>query len=130
MDNLPEAPKESIVYEDEKLYVALALYPIARGHTVVMWKDSVKDLHQLGRADYEYLMRLVEITRDALLSVLNVEKVYLVYMDELKHVHWHLVPRYNEKGFNVFVHEAKKANDFALASALREKILLLTKEIG
>ena len=122
MADLPEAPKESIVYEDEKLYVALALYPIARGHTIVMWKKSVKDLHLLERADYEYLMRMVEITRDALLSVLNIEKVYLVYMDELKHVHWHLVPRYNEKGFNVFIHEAKKTGDFSLAPALRQKI--------
>lgn len=114
MNHLPIAPKESIVYEDEKLYVCLALFPITKGHTVVVWKKHVEDIKALSFEEYDYLMNIVDVTRDMLLKVFGVEKVYMLYMDEVRHVHWHLVPRYNEKGFDVFAHEPKKTKDFLL----------------
>ena len=115
MGNLPNPKKEAMIYEDEKLYVCMASYPIARGHTVVVWKEKKEDLHLLSREDYEYLMDKVDQVRNALLKTLDLEKIYLIYMDEVRQVHWHLVPRYNEKGFNVFRHEPEKTEDFSLA---------------
>lgn len=123
MAKLPIPPKESIAYEDKYLYVCLALYPLALGHTVVVWKEDVQDLHDLTCKQYEHLMHAVDLVRDALLKVLKVKKVYLVYMDEMKHVHWHLVPRYNEKGFDAFAHAPKKTKDFSLAQKLRMQII-------
>lgn len=120
---LPEAPRESIIYEDEWLYVCLALYPITKGHTVVIWKNRIQDLRILSDSEYDYLMEILDIARDALLLALDVEKVYLIYMDEAKQVHWHLVPRYDEQGFNVLLHSPKKTNDFHLAPALRDAFL-------
>jgi len=118
MDKLPEPKKDAVIYEDEKLYVCLASYPIAKGHTVVVWKENTEDLHLLGKEDYEYLMDKVEQVRNALLKTLNLEKVYLIYMDEIRQVHWHLVPRYNEKGFDVFRHKPEKTEDFSLAKSI------------
>lgn len=103
--------------------MCLALYPITKGHTIVIWKQHAPDLRVLSDAEYDYLMEVMDVIRDTLLKVLNVEKVYLMYMDETKQVHWHLVPRYNEKGFNVFAHEPEKTKDFALAPALREAFI-------
>jgi diadenosine tetraphosphate (Ap4A) HIT family hydrolase len=100
--------------------VCLALYPITKGHTVIVWKKGLPDLRDLSDAEYDYLMEVVDITRDALLQALKVEKVYLMYMDEARHVHWHLVPRYNEQGFNVFMHEPARTSDFSLAPHVRE----------
>ena len=120
---LPEAPRDSIIYEDQWLYVCLALYPITKGHAVVVWKQHAQDLKVLSDAEYDYLMEIMDVTRDTLLRVLSVEKVYLIYMDEAKQVHWHLVPRYDEQGFNIFAHAPKKTDDFALAPALREAFL-------
>ncbi len=117
---LPTPPPESIVHEDEWLYVCLALYPMTAGHVVVVWKNAASDLHLLSDDEYDYLMEIMDIARDTMLEVLGVEKVYLVYMDEAKQVHWHLVPRYNERGFNVFAHKPQRTSDFALASKLRE----------
>ena len=116
--NLPQPPQDSLIYEDEWLYVCLALYPMSKGHTVIVWKKPVSDLHNLSDSEYDYLMEVMDIASDALLQTLEVEKVYLLYMDEVRQVHWHLVPRYNEKGFNVFAHEPKKSEDFSLAPAL------------
>ncbi len=112
MSNLPTPPKESVIYEDEKLYVALASYPITKGHTVVVWKKRTEDIKALSCDEYDYLMNMVDVTRDTLLKVFNVEKVYMLYMDETKEVHWHLIPRYDEKGFDIFRHEPEKISSF------------------
>ena len=120
---LPEPPKESIFYDDPWLYVCLAFEPITKGHTIVVWKHPTPDIKMLTDDEYDYLMEIMDIARDALLNVLAVEKVYLIYMDEAKQVHWHLVPRYNEQGFNIFAHEPKRTNDFLLAPILQAAFL-------
>ena len=119
MNELPIPPEEAVIFSDEKLYVCLASYPLTKGHVVVVWKDNVRDLHTLVRTDYEYLMDIVDVTRNSLLEKYEVEKVYLVYLDEVSHVHWHLVPRYEEKGFNMLNHSPAKIIDFTDTEELR-----------
>ena len=118
VDKLPVPPQEEIIYEDDKLYICLATYPITKGHTIVVWKNKAEDLHLLRRKDYEYLMDMVDIARDSLLETLKIKKVYLIYMDEVKQVHWHLIPRYDERGFNILMHEPKENKDFSLTFEL------------
>jgi diadenosine tetraphosphate (Ap4A) HIT family hydrolase len=122
MLDLPETPKESIIYDDPKLYCCLASYPLTNGHTVIVWKAPVKDLHLLSRSDYLYLMEKVDLVRNALLKALTLEKVYLIYMDEVNQVHWHLVPRYNERGFNMLNHAPTKITDFSLAHKIKVEL--------
>jgi len=119
---LPKPNRKTIVYEDNKLYTCLANHPIVKGHTVIVWKKHVKDLHLLPRKDYEYLMDKVDEIRNALLKTLNIKKVYLVYMDEANQVHWHLIPRYNQKGYNVFLHKPKKLRDFSLVEKIKRNL--------
>lgn len=121
---LPRPDKRAIIYKDEKLYVCLASYPITKGHVVVVWKKKVSDLHLLDDRDYDYLMDTVDATRDAMLKVLAVKKVYLIYMDETRHVHWHLVPRYNEKGYDALKHSPGKLKSFALAKKIQKHLML------
>jgi len=116
--------KESLIYQDKKLYVCLATYPINKGHTIVIWNKNIKDLHLLSKKDYEYLMDKVDEVRNALIKTLKVKKVYLLYMDEAKHVHWHLIPRYNIKGYNVLKHKPNKLKDFSLASKIKNNLVL------
>ena len=112
--------KKAIIYEDKKLYVCLANRPITVGHTIVVWKKKVSDLHLLSMSDYEYLMGVVDFTRNALLKALKIKKVYLIYMDEANQVHWHLIPRYNTKGFNLLIHKPKLLKDFSLVIEIRK----------
>jgi len=123
MKNIFSNPKkESLIYEDEKVYACLANYPITKGHTIVVWKKNVRDLHLLSERDYEYLMDKVDEIRNALIKALKIKKVYLVYMDEAKHVHWHLIPRYNVRGYNLFKHKPSKINDFSLAEKIKDNL--------
>jgi len=119
---LPKPYKKAIIYEDKKLYACLANYPLVKGHTVVVWKEKVSDLHLLSKKDYEYLMDRVDEIRNALLKTLKIKKVYLFYMDEIKQVHWHLIPRYNQKGFNVLMHKPKKIKDFSLTEKIKTNL--------
>lgn len=128
MANLLKAPKKSIICEDEILYVCLAKYEMAAGHTIVALKQDISDLSKLSDRDYDYLMDTVFATRNALIKTLNVKKVYLVYMDETKHVHWHLVPRYKEEGFDVFKREAVEVKDFSLVEKIKKNLVFTHDE--
>ncbi len=119
---LPKPFKEAMIYEDSRLYVCLANYPIVKGHTIIVWKKSVPDLHLLSKNDYRYLMDKVDEVRNALLKTLKIQKVYLTYLDEVKRVHWHLVPRFNVKGYNLFLHRPKLIHDFSLAKKIRNNL--------
>lgn len=121
--DLPVSPQEAIFYEDEHVYACLALYPLTKGHTVIVWKERIADIHTLSDAEYEHLMHVVDRVRDALLRTLEVEKIYMMYMDEIKHVHWHLVPRYDEEGVNVLLHAPTQTSDFSLADVVRGNIV-------
>lgn len=122
--SLPKPIKEAIIYEDKKLYVCLANYPIVKGHTVIVWKKKSKDLHLLSKKDYDYLMDKVDEVRNAILKTLKLKKVYLIYMDEVNQVHWHLIPRFNEKGYNVLKHKPSKLNDFSLTHKIKSNLIL------
>jgi diadenosine tetraphosphate (Ap4A) HIT family hydrolase len=122
MEDLPNPPKEAIYYEDEKLYVCLASFPITKGHSVVVWKERREDLQKLNKDEYDYLMNIVDTTRNVLLKFYSLEKVYLLYLDEIQHVHWHIVPRYDEQGLNILVHTPKEKIDFSDALGLKQLI--------
>lgn len=112
MNIIQETPKESIIFEDTRVLIALALRPLTRGHAIVIWKGGEEDINKLGVEDYEYLMDAARVTRESLLQFYGVEKVYLMYLDETKWVHWHLVPRYDEEGFNILKHDPQVLSDF------------------
>lgn len=120
--DLPKPNKKTIFYEDKKLYACLANHPIVKGHTIVIWKTKVSDLHLLKNKDYKHLMNIVDKVRNAMLKTLKIKKVYLVYMDETKHVHWHLIPRYNTLGFNIFREKPKKLKKFSLVKKFKKNI--------
>lgn len=123
MGQLLKTPKKSIIYEDENLYVCLAKFSVTFGHTIVALKKEVSDLKLLPDRDYDYLMDTVFAVRNALLKTLKVKKVYLIYMDEANYVHWHLVPRYKEKGFDVFQHKPKISKDFSLSKKIKKNLI-------
>jgi diadenosine tetraphosphate (Ap4A) HIT family hydrolase len=121
-EDLPTPKEGAVFYEDKKLYACLANFPVTKGHVVVVWKKKVTDLHLLKKNDYEHLMNVVDVVRNSMLKVLKIKKVYLTYLDEVKHVHWHLVPRYNKMGYNIFKEKPKELKSVKLAEEFKKKI--------
>lgn len=129
MAPFPKPPQKSIVYEDANVGICLATHPFAPGHTIVFWKKPVKDIHILSCQEYENLMHIIDVTREALLKTYKTKKVYLLYMDELQQVHWHLVPRIGtETGFALFKKELPKMQDFSIVEKIRENFLKIQKQ--
>ena len=122
MAKLPNPPSQAIIYKDKKVYAALASYPIVDGHIIVVWKKSVRDISLLSCKEYDYLMNVVDLVRDTMLKELKIKKVYLMYMDEIKHVHWHLIPRYNIKGFALLRHKPHHITKFSQSKKLQAAI--------
>lgn len=118
--DLPKPKDGAIFYQDKKLYACLANYPITKGHVVVVWKKKIIDLHLLNKKDYEHLMNNIDKIRNVMLKILKIKKVYLIYTDEAKHVHWHLIPRYDKIGFNILKEKPKKLKDINLAKRLKK----------
>ncbi|MFA6447370.1 MAG: HIT domain-containing protein [Patescibacteria group bacterium] len=118
--SFPKPDPKSIIYQDSKLYVCAAAHPFAKDHLLVVWKKDVKDLHALSCKDFEFLMEIVDATRDTMLEVFKVKKVYLFYMDEARHVHWHLIPRYKAKGFSIVVGHKVPNSDFSRVPELKK----------
>ena len=50
----------------------LALFPMTLGHTIVVWKKEIPYLRDLTYKQYEHLMHIVDVTRDALLKMFKV----------------------------------------------------------
>ncbi|MEI7620208.1 MAG: HIT family protein [Candidatus Falkowbacteria bacterium] len=123
-NNFPKPFKSAIIYQDKKLYACLANNPLAEGHVVVVWNEPVKDLNLLKRKDFEYLMDRVSDIRKAMMKTLKVKKVYLLYMDEVNHVHWHLVPRYDKMGIEALSGDVGKIKDFTLDDRIRKKLII------
>ena len=124
-EQLPIPYPEAIIYEDVHLYICLANYPIVEWHTVIVRKKPVSDLHLLSEKEYDLLMNKVDEARTALLKTLKIKKVYLMYMDEIQHVHRHLIPRYNEQWFDVFKHKPSQLTDFSLAKKIKKNLILV-----
>src|SRR3990167_11498457 len=124
MNNLLKPSKQSLIYDDQNLYACLAKFPITDWHTVVVLRKKVSDLKLLPDRDYDYLMDTVFAVRNALLKTLRVKKVYLLYMDEGNHVHWHLIPRYKIKGFDIFNNTPETLRSFPIAQKIKKNLVL------
>jgi len=119
---LSNPPKKSIIYRDENVCACLAKRSLADGHTIITWRKRINDLNTLDNRSYDYLMDTVFAVREALMVTLKVKKVYLFYMDESNYVHWHLIPRYKIKGFDVFRHEEMETKNFSLAEKIKTNL--------
>ena len=67
-------------------------------------------------------MNKIDKVRNTMLKTLKIKKVYLLYINEVNQVHWHLIPRYNEKGFDIFEHKPKKLRDFSLVEKIKKNL--------
>ena len=90
------------IYEDKDTLAFLDLFPITRGHTLVIPKRHVDRLTELREEEYEDLFRtVVTVCRrvERLTSDYNVAVNQGRLAGQLVfHLHFHIIPRYNTPG--------------------------------
>ena len=89
-----------VVFEDEKTMAFLDLFPVTRGHLLVIPKRHVDRLTDLSRSEYaEILGTVSQVCR----RVERLSTHYNVSMNQgtlagqiVFHLHFHVIPRYEE----------------------------------
>jgi histidine triad (HIT) family protein len=127
VEKFPEPKEGTVFYDDGRVYACLAFKPTTEGHTIVAWKEEVADLSYLSAEDFQHLMNVVNKVRNALLKEFKTTKVYLAYLDEICHVHWHLFPRVkgSKEGFELMDQPSGELTDLSRVSHLRSLLSTL-----
>jgi len=102
-----EIPSYKIL-EDENYYAFLDIFPLAKGHTLVIPKQEVDYLFDLDDETYLGLQAFAKKIAVALKKAIPCKKVGVAVLGlEVPHAHIHLVPMQNEADIN-FKNSKKK----------------------
>lgn len=89
------------IYEDNELKVFLDINPISNGHILIIPKKHIKNITELDNETSKKILNLLQNKLYELLKTkLNCDGITIVqnneYGQEVKHLHFHIIPRYNE----------------------------------
>jgi len=102
--NDPFCNRESIwaviYYETKYMNVLYNLYPVVKGHTLIVPKRHVKDLNELSEKEAVDLIKTIRYITPKLLRVYNADRSYNLVAQvgpysgrSIEHLHIHIIPR-------------------------------------
>ena len=106
-----EVPAEK-VYETDQVLAFLDIKPVHKGHTLVIPKTPVRDIFDLGDDDAGHLMRAIVRVANAVKQVTEAPGFNVVANNgaaagqEVFHLHFHIIPRFEEGEFHPLPHTA------------------------
>ena len=115
------------VYEDELVLSFLDIFPLSRGHTLVIPKEPAERLHQMSDESAAAVGRALPRVARAVLAATGAEDYNILQNNgapahqAVMHVHFHIIPKYRDgSGLGVGWKPAELAADKAteLASAI------------
>jgi histidine triad (HIT) family protein len=112
------------VYEDEYVLAFLDVAPLSNGHTLVIPKEPVAHLHELSEQSGAALgSALVKVT--AAVVAATGATAYNILQNNgeaahqaIDHVHFHIIPKFNEKGLVLDWEPEELLDGKALASEI------------
>jgi histidine triad (HIT) family protein len=95
------------VYEDEHVLAFLDVGPLSRGHTLLIPKERVAQLHELSEGAAAAIGRVLPRLCRAVLRATGAEAYNLLQNNgaaahqAVLHVHFHIIPRYPDAGLDI-----------------------------
>ena len=92
------------VYEDEHYRAILDLSPATKGHTLILPKDHFEDLFDADEDTVRGIMKMAQKIGCGMMKSLNCDGINVVQNNgaaagqTVKHLHVHLIPRYEGDG--------------------------------
>ena len=116
------------LYEDEKTIAFLDIYPVAKGHTLIIPKNHSATLYDISIEDAEAVGATVSRVAKAVKKVLKCDGVNVyqgnerVAMQEIFHVHFHVIPRFENDGIVLMAQKSELKEDPEITSKLKEML--------
>ena len=94
------------VFENENCYAFLDIFPANRGHTLVIPKNHVKDIHEADAKTYSDVAATAKHVADLLQRKLGSDGTTVFQMSReagwqtVFHLHMHVIPRWNNDGLH------------------------------
>jgi histidine triad (HIT) family protein len=94
------------VYEDENCFAFLDIFPANRGHTLVIPKKHVGDIHEADAHTYAQVAGAAKVVADLLLAQLGSDGISVFQMNReagwqtVFHLHMHVIPRWENDGLH------------------------------
>jgi len=125
-----KASPASIVYEDELSLAFLDIYPITRGHTLIIPKKHFASLNDCDEEIAKHLLAVTKKLNIAVCKAVKCEGILNEIMNgeaagqEIFHLHYHIIPRTKDDGFGWVYPPGyrKKIQDRALLDNVAEDI--------
>jgi len=81
------------IAENSKFYAFLDVFPIAKGHTLVIPKNEIDNIFDLESEDFKELFGFAKTIGNAIEKAIPCQKVGIAVIGlEVRHAHIHLVP--------------------------------------
>lgn len=117
------------IYEDERVLAFLDVYPIARGHTLVIPKLEVATLDQLPDDDAAAIGRVLPRIARAVLAATGARAFNILQNNgadahqAMLHVHFHIIPKHDDgSGLGIGWKSGKLEDGAELAKSIAGKL--------
>jgi histidine triad (HIT) family protein len=116
----------NIVYEDEKVVAFLDANPVSKGHTLVVPKKHVEDIH--GTSGMDYMWDALVKVSDAVKDAFDPEGINIAQNNgeaagqEVFHLHFHVTPIYTGDELEIEYNRSKLENGDKVAEKISGKI--------
>lgn len=113
----------NVVYEDEKVIAFLDANPVSKGHTLVVPKQHVEDIHGAEGMDYMWdaIVKVADAVKEAFEpGGINIDQNNgAVAGQEVSHMHFHVTPRYTGDEIRLEYDRSELENGEEIADAIR-----------
>ncbi len=114
------------IYEDEKTIAILDIFPIAKGHTLIIPKAHSDTLYDISVEDAQAIGGTVSRVTKVVKQVLKCDGVNVYQgnekaaMQEIMHVHFHVIPRFEDDGIVFLAQKSELKEDPNLIAQLQK----------
>ncbi|QGA80914.1 HIT family protein [Candidatus Nanohalobium constans] len=114
------------VYEDENVYAFLDAEPVSKGHTLVIPKEHVDDIH--GAADMDYMWEPLVKVSNAVKDAFGAEGVNIAQNNgekagqEVFHLHFHVTPIYEGDELDITYNRSSLESGDSVAEEISEQL--------
>lgn len=117
------------VYEDDHVLAFLDIFPLSRGHTLVIPKEPAETIDQLSDEASAAIGRVLPRISRAVLAATGATAFNIIQNNgaaahqAVMHVHFHIIPKHpDDSGLGVVWRAGKLADGEALAKAIAGKL--------